>query len=79
VDAETHLHDVQDLQRRTELKWRDSGVAIVVLVIASNHHNRRVLHEHRPALASTFPYDSGLTLRALRTGMAPAGNGIIIL
>ena len=79
VDAETHLHDIQDLQRRTELKWRDSGVDVVVLLVAASHHNRRVLREHRAALASTFPYDTGPILRALRTGTAPPGNGIVLL
>lgn len=79
LDAETRLHDIQDLQRRTELKWRDSGVAMVVLLVASTHHNRRVLREHRAAVASTFPYDTGPILRALKSGVAPPGNGIVLL
>jgi transcriptional regulator with XRE-family HTH domain len=33
VDAETRLRDMQALQRRVELKWRDSGVPRVVLVV----------------------------------------------
>lgn len=79
VDAETHLGDVQALQRRTELKWRDSGVDIVLLLVSGTHHNRRVLREHRAALASTFPFDTGVILRALRAGLVPPGNGIVVL
>lgn len=79
VDAETRLHDVQQVQRRTELKRRDSGVPYVLLLVSSSHHNRRVLREHRAALASTFPYDTGQILRALRAGAAPPGNGIVVL
>jgi hypothetical protein len=30
-------------------------------------------------LASTFPYDTGQILRALRAGTAPPGNGIVVL
>lgn len=57
VDAETRLHDLQDVQRRVELEWRDSGLSFVVLPVAASHHDRRVLREHRVALASTFPPD----------------------
>jgi transcriptional regulator with XRE-family HTH domain len=79
IDAETRLRDVQSLQRRTELKWRDSGVPCVVLLVASTHHNRAVLREHRAVLASTFPLDTREVLAALRAGRTPAANGIVVL
>jgi hypothetical protein len=79
IDAETKLRDMQALQRRVELKWRDSGVPIVVLLVASTHHNRAVLREHRESLRSTFPLDSREVLAALRAGRAPAANGIALL
>lgn len=79
VDAETRLHDVQALQRRLELKWRDSGLPRVVLVVAATHHNRRVLREHREALASTFPLGTGPVMAALRAGVPPPENGIVVL
>ncbi len=79
IDAETRLHDVQALQRRLELKWRDSGVARVILLVASTHHNRRVLREHRSALSSTLPLDTRQVLRAFRTGSPLASNGIAVL
>ncbi len=79
VDAETRLHDMQALQRRLELKWRDSGTDRLVLLIAGTHHNRDVLREHRAALLSTFPLGTADVLRSLRTGEAPSANGIVLL
>jgi transcriptional regulator with XRE-family HTH domain len=79
VDAETRLFDIQELQRRTELKLRDSDVQFVILLVAGSRHNRMVLSEHREALRSTFPYDTAVILRALRRGMAPPGSGIVVL
>lgn len=79
VDAETRLHDLQALQRRSEMKWRDSGVDRVVLLVASSRHNRRVLAEHRGALRSTFPADTAEVVAALRGGRLPGSNGIVIL
>ena len=79
VDAETRLHDIQSVQRRVESKWRDSGVDLVVLLVASTHRNRAVLREHRQALASTFPLDTAGVMRALRSGEIPPASGIVIL
>lgn len=76
VDAETRLRDVQDLQRKLELKWRDSGSPRLVLVVSASRHNRQVVREHRGALASTLPLDSRDVLSALRSGKVPAANGI---
>jgi transcriptional regulator with XRE-family HTH domain len=79
VDAETRLYDIQALQRKTESKWRDSGVERVVLLVASTHHNRAVLREHRQTLASTFPLGTAPVMRALRAGRAIGSNGIVVL
>jgi transcriptional regulator with XRE-family HTH domain len=79
VDAETRLHDVQALQRRCELKARDGGVDRLVLLVAATRHNRLVLREHRAALASTFPADTGEIMACLRQGRLPPRSGIVIL
>lgn len=79
IDAETRLHDVQALQRRLELKRRDSGVDRVILLVADTHHNRRVIREHRAGLLSTLPLDTAAVLRALRTGAPLPNNGIVVL
>jgi len=79
IDAETRLHDIQALQRRLELKRRDSGIPRVVLVVASTRHDRTILREHRAALASTFPLDTAVVMAALRAGEAPPENGIVVI
>lgn len=79
VDAETRLYDIQAVQRKVESKWRDSGVVRVVLLVASTHHNRRVLREYRAALSSTFPLDTGAVMETLRSGSIPPANGIVVL
>jgi transcriptional regulator with XRE-family HTH domain len=79
IDAETRLRDMQALQRRTELKQRDSGVPCVVLLVADTHHNRAVLRDHRPVLASTFPLDTRAVMSALRAGRVPSASGIAII
>jgi transcriptional regulator with XRE-family HTH domain len=76
IDAETRIHDIQALQRRLELKWRDSGSPRLILVVSPSRHNRRVIREHRAALASTLPLDSRDVLAALRAGDVPPANGI---
>jgi hypothetical protein len=79
IDAETRLSDVQALQRRSELKQRDSGVDVMVLLVARSRHNAAVLRAHRAALASTFPAATYEIMSALRTGRVPSRNGIVVL
>lgn len=79
IDAETRLRDIQALQRRVELKRRDSGVDIVALLLADTKHNRAVLRAYRTALTSTFPLDTAAVMSALRRGQIPRASGIVIL
>lgn len=79
VDAETRLYDIQAVQRKTELKMRDSGVDRAILLVASTRHNRAVLREHRGALASTFPLTTAEVMGALRAGRIPDASGIVVL
>mgnify|MGYP001825396960 CR=1 FL=1 len=79
VDAETRLNDIQAVQRRCETKLRDSRIDRMVLLVADTTHNRRVLREHRAALASTFPLATAEVMAALRAGKAPPANGIVVL
>jgi transcriptional regulator with XRE-family HTH domain len=79
IDVETRLRDIQAVQRRSEAKWRDSGVDRVVLVVAGTRGNRAIVREHRGALFSTFPADTREVLAALREGRLPERNGIILL
>ncbi|MGI8928550.1 MAG: hypothetical protein ACR2H0_03655 [Candidatus Limnocylindrales bacterium] len=44
---EQRLYDVQAQTRRILLKWRDSGVERLLLVLADTRVNRRVLPKSR--------------------------------
>ena len=76
IDAETRIDDLQALQRRVELKRRDSQVDRVVLVIADTKHNRQVVREFRSVLLPTFPLGTRELLASLRAGTDPGGDGI---
>ena len=80
AEGETHLLDVQSLNRRFELKLRDDHrVQGMILVVARGAHNRDVLREHREALRGTFPLDGAEILRALGAGRLPPASGIVML
>ncbi len=79
IDAETRLHDIQALQRRSETKWRDSGLDRIVLLVSATRHNAAVLRAHREALRGTFPADTHAVMDALRSGRVLASNGLVVL
>jgi transcriptional regulator with XRE-family HTH domain len=79
VEAETRLDDLQALDRRIGLKGRDSGVALVILVVADTARNRRRLGDYREALRASFPLDTRAVLAAMRAGRPPAASGIAVL
>jgi transcriptional regulator with XRE-family HTH domain len=80
VEADTHIHDAQDLDRRIELKLRDDPRAnVVVLIVTRSRHNRLVLAEHRESLRGLLPLDGGAILRAIAAGRAPAASGILTI
>ncbi len=73
------LFDLQALDRRIALKRRDGGLAIVILLVADTHGNRRHLAEHREVLRPSFPLDSRAVLAAVRLGQPPSASGIVVL
>jgi transcriptional regulator with XRE-family HTH domain len=79
IEAEMRLFDLQALDRRIALKRRDGDVAVVVLLVADTHGNRRHLAEHREALRPNFPLDTRAVLAALRLGHPPSASGIVVL
>jgi len=79
VEAETRLSDLQELLRKIALKQRDSGVARVVLLVASTHHNRDVVDAAVSTLRAFLPLDTRRTLLALGAGRDPGANGLVIL
>jgi transcriptional regulator with XRE-family HTH domain len=79
IEAEMRLDDLQALERRIALKRRDSGIDIVILLIADTLGNRRRLADHRDALRPSFPLDTRAVLAALGSGRPPAASGIVVL
>ena len=79
VEAETRPRDVQELDRRIQLKLRDSLIDRVILLVAATRSNRAVLREMRAALAATYPIPGPRALAALEAGRDPGGNAIIAL
>jgi hypothetical protein len=80
VEAETRVGDIQDLQRRIQLKLRDDpALTGAILLLADTRHNRMVLKANLTALRSDFPIDGATALRALATGEHPGGSAIVLL
>jgi transcriptional regulator with XRE-family HTH domain len=78
VEAETHLHDVQALERTIAAKQRDLGASRVVLLVADTRHNREVI-EHAEELKRRFPISTRACLAALARGREPGGDALVIL
>ena len=78
-EAETNLTDVQALDRRAQLKKRDARLDRLILVVADTRSNRAVLAIHREALRASFPLDTREVLAALRAGLPPAQDGLIVI
>jgi hypothetical protein len=79
VEAETRLVDVQALQRRIELKSRDSGIATVILLMSASRSNRETVRLFGEPLRESFPVRGVEALRMLRKGRLPAGSAAILL
>lgn len=79
IDAETRLRDLQAVDRRVMLKLRDSGVDRAVVLVPSTRANRDALRAAGPAALANYPVPSRVALRALRKGVDPGGNAIIVL
>ena len=78
VEAETHLGDVQALERRIFAKARDLGVDRVVLLLADTRHNRSVV-DGMPGIRARFPVDSRTWFRAIGASDDPGGDALVIM
>jgi transcriptional regulator with XRE-family HTH domain len=79
AEFETRLTDAQALTRRVTLKCRDSGIAVVILVVSDTANNRDAVASARAYLRPLFPLDSNSILRALAAGRVPDAGGIVVL
>ena len=79
AEAETRLHDLQELERRVLTKQRDGQVDVVILVVNDTRANREVLRAHRETLRGAFPLDGREILDAFRHGRLPDRSGVVML
>jgi hypothetical protein len=78
VEAETHVGDIQDLERRIGAKARDLGADRVILLVADTRHNKHVIRTN-PALLERFPVSARSCMRALAAGADPRGDSLVVL
>ena len=77
VEAETHPNDMQELGRRLALKKRDGGVDAVILVMPNSRWCRQLVELND--VNAAFPVPRGLALAALKAGLDPGGDAIILV
>jgi hypothetical protein len=79
VEAETHVRDLQALERRLALKQRDGGTSLVVLVLADTRHHRELMSGAGMAIRSAFPTTARAALRALGRAEPPGSNAVVLV
>jgi transcriptional regulator with XRE-family HTH domain len=79
VEAETRPTDLQALLRRIGLKQRDSGIEIVVLLLAQTRRNALLVREYGGTLRETFSLPGATALALLRAGRCPQGSAVLLL
>ena len=78
IEAETHLGDVQLIERKATAKQRDLGAGRLILLVADTRHNREVIRLH-PELHERFPIDTRRCLARLARGEDPGGDCLVVL
>jgi Helix-turn-helix len=78
-EGETRPRDLQALERRLNLKARDSGVDGASLLLLDSAHNRAFVRAHAASLRELFPVPSERALKLLRAGVDPGKGSVILL
>lgn len=78
VEAETHFHDIQALERSVAGKQRDLGARRVVLLVSDTRHNRELIRGVAE-LRLRYPIGTRACLAALGRGRDPGGDALVIL
>jgi transcriptional regulator with XRE-family HTH domain len=79
VEAETRPTDLQALERRILLKARDGGVDRVILVLADSRANRELMRTAGESLRASFPLQGQAALDAIRSGIDPGCNLLVLV
>jgi transcriptional regulator with XRE-family HTH domain len=78
IECETHLDDIQALEREISAKARDLGCRRVIVLVLDSRHNRAVIRS-TPELQRRFPIGTRAALGALARGDDPGGDCLIVL
>jgi hypothetical protein len=78
VDAETRIRDAQALERRTNLKRRDTMTDRVILLLADTRSNRAVVRALGMPIVDDA-IDGRVILARLAAGADPEGSGVVLL
>ena len=80
IEAESHVGDAQDVERRVRLKQRDDPRAsTVILALTRSAHHRDFLRAHREVVRELLPLDGPAVLRAVRQGRRPPASGLVLV
>jgi len=79
VEAETLPRDAQALDRRIQLKARDSSVDGVILLLPDTRAARLFLDDAGGHLRATFPVPGRRALELLSAGVDPGGSSIVVV
>lgn len=80
LEGISRLGAVDATIRRAKLKLRDDArIERLVLIILDTNRNRAALAAAGPTIRDDFPLDTRAVLTALRSGHAPAANGVVVL
>ena len=77
VELEQRLYDVQAQTRRVLLKWRDSGVERMLLVIADTRGNRRVIDEFPDYFRELPRLRTANVLKLIEAGIRPPSGFVL--
>jgi transcriptional regulator with XRE-family HTH domain len=79
VEAETRPRDLQAMERRLALKFKDSDVTSMTLLLLDSRHNRDFMRALGDALRDRFPLPGRRALELFGAGVNPGANSIILL
>jgi transcriptional regulator with XRE-family HTH domain len=78
-EFETRLHDAQALARRVQLKLRDSGLSVALIVVRDTAANRAAYAASRAIFDALCPVSGHAALMSLRSGRLPAASAVVFL
>lgn len=79
LEVITRLVDAQAQVRAAALKQQAAGIDRMLLVLANTRHNRAAVASAAASLAPAFPISTRGALAALRAGVAPDQNAVLLV